>query len=139
MTGRKKFAITERQFEVLRILWEHGPLTVRSVREHMPREEEIPYTTVLGLLQNMEKAGLVTHDAEKQTHRYRPRISRDEATGTVLADFLGRFFQNSAQRLVLSLLDTQHLSPTDLREIEEKLAATDLDKPERSSRSRRKS
>ena len=122
MAGRKALAITERQFEVLGLLWEHGPMTVRELRERLRRDEELPYTTVLGLLQNMEKAGLVAHDAESQAHRYRPLVSREEATGSLLADFLKRFFRGSAERLVLSLVDARQLSPEDLREIEARLA-----------------
>ena len=79
MAGRKTLALTDRQFEVLGLLWEHGPLTVRELLGRLPRGSDLPYTTVLGLLQTMEKAGLVTHDAEKQVHRYRPLVSRDQA------------------------------------------------------------
>jgi predicted transcriptional regulator len=122
MAGRKTLALTDRQFEVLGLLWEHGPLTVRDLLGYLPRGEALPYTTVLGLLQNMEKAGLVTHVAEKQTHRYQPLVSREEATGNLLADFLKRFFHGSAERLVLSLVDARHLSSSDLQEIEAKLA-----------------
>ena len=122
MAGRKALAITERQFEVLGLLWEHGPMTVRELRERLMRDDDLPYTTVLGLLQNMEKAGLVAHDAESQAHRYRPLVSRQQATGNLLADFLKRFFRGSAERLVLSLVDARQLSPDDLREIEARLA-----------------
>src|SRR5437762_3420592 len=129
MAGRKTLALTDRQFEVLGLLWEHGPLTVRELLAKLPRGGDLPYTTVLGLLQHMEKAGLVTHDAEKQTHRYRPLVGRDEATGNLLADFLRRFFRGSAARLVLSLVDARHLSPADLRVIEARLAEGGAEKP----------
>jgi predicted transcriptional regulator len=122
MAGRKSIAITERQFEVLGLLWEHGPMTVREVRERLPRRGDVPYTTVLGLLQNMERAGLVAHDADNPAHRYRPLLSRQQATGTLLGDFLKRFFRGSAQSLVLSLVDARHLSAEELREIEAQLA-----------------
>jgi predicted transcriptional regulator len=134
MAGRKQVAITERQFEVLRLLWEHGPLTVRELRQRLPRGGELPYTTVLGLLQGMEKAGLVTHNAESPAHRYRPLVSEREATRHLLGDFLARFFRGSAAELVLGLVDARHLKPEDLREIEAKLAESEPPK-----RPRRKS
>src|SRR5262245_35044022 len=121
MAGRKALAIPDRQFAALQVLWEHGPLTVRQLMEHLPRGERQPYTTVLGLLQNMEKAGLVRHQEEGSTYRYQPAVSRQEATGTLLRDFLARFFRGSAEALVLGLVDTQVLSPEDLQEIEAKL------------------
>lgn len=122
MAGRKTLAITDRQFEALRILWDHGPLTVRQLMEHLPRGDRQPYTTVLGLLQNMEKAGLLSHQEEGLTYRYEPTVSRHEATGTLLRDFVTRFFRGSAEALVLGLVDTRELAPHELRDIEAKLS-----------------
>jgi predicted transcriptional regulator len=122
---RKQLAITERQFEVLSLLWDHGPMTVRELLDRLPREQPLPYTTVLGLLQVMEKAGLLTHDAENQTHRYRPVMSQQQATSKLLTDFVQRFFRGSAERLVLGLVDAKKLSAEDLRELESRLLADD--------------
>ena len=122
MAGRKALAITERQFGVLKVLWEYGPQTVRELMEHLPRGDRQPYTTVLGLLQGMERAGLVGHEKEGLAHRYRPSVSRREATGSLLADFLARFFHGSAEQLILGLVDAEKLAPDDLRAIEERLA-----------------
>ena len=133
MAGRKHIAITERQFEILQILWEHGPLTVREVMEHLPRGDRMPYTTVLGLMQNMEKAGLLKHQEEGLTYRYLPAASRQEATGELLGDFVNRFFRGSAQALVLGLVDTEQLSADELRELEAKLNQSPSAAPRASS------
>jgi predicted transcriptional regulator len=122
MPRRKQLAITERQFEVLSLLWEHGPMTVRELLDHLDRDHPLPYTTVLGLLQNMERAGLASHDVENQTHRYHASLSREQATRTLLTDFVTRFFRGSAERLVLGLVDADQLSTDDLRQIESQLA-----------------
>jgi predicted transcriptional regulator len=135
MAGRKTLAITDRQFAALQILWERGPLTVRQLMEHLPRGDRQPYTTVLGLLQNMEKGGLVTHQEEAQTYRYLPAVSREEATGTLLRDFLSRFFRGSAEALILGLVDSQELSTDDLRDIEAKLNPSSPPKGSGSARS----
>jgi predicted transcriptional regulator len=143
MPRRKQLAITQRHFEVLGLLWEHGPMTVRELLERLPSERPLPYTTVLGLLQNMERAGLAAHDVESQTHRYRALVSRQHATGTLLSDFIERFFRGSAERLVLGLVDAQKLSAADLREIEARLADTpaqaDPDRPLPKPKQRRRS
>ena len=97
-------------------------MTVRELLERLPSERPLPYTTVLGLLQNMERAGLATHDVESQTHRYRALLSRQQATGTLLSDFVERFFRGSVERLVLGLVDARKLSAADLREIQANLA-----------------
>ena len=121
MAGRKALALTERQFAVLQVLWERGPLTVRELMERLPGGERQPYTTVLGLLQNMEKAGLVSHAEEGVTYRYAPAVTRRAATGELLRDFVARFFRGSAEALVQGLVDSEALSPEDLREIEARL------------------
>jgi predicted transcriptional regulator len=122
MPRRKELAITERQFEVLGLLWEHGPMTVRELLDRLDPRGRLPYTTVLGLLQNLERAGLARHEAENQAHRYRAALSREEATATVVSDFVTRFFRGSARHLVLGLVDAEQLSADDLRHIEERLA-----------------
>jgi predicted transcriptional regulator len=122
MAGRKTIAITDRQFGVLRALWACGPLTVRELMEHLPGGDRQPYTTVLGLLQGMEKAGLVAHEKEAQTHRYRPTLTEREATKNLLSDFLARFFHGSAERLVLGLVDADQIGPEALKAIEARLS-----------------
>jgi predicted transcriptional regulator len=122
MAGRKTIAITDRQFAVLQVLWACGPLTVRELMGHLPRGDRQPYTTVLGLLQGMEKAGLVVHEKEAQAHRYRPTLTEREATTNLLSDFLGRFFHGSAERLVLGLVDARQIDPEALKAIEARLA-----------------
>lgn len=131
MAGRKTLAMTDRQFAILRLLWEHDALTVRELLELLPDGEQQPYTTVLGMLQTMEKAGLVAHEAEGTTYRYRAAVSRQAAVGTLLRDFVTRFFRGSAEDLVLGLVDADELSAADLRDIEAKLK-----RPARKSRRR---
>ncbi len=122
MAGRKTLAITDRQYRILQALWTHGPMTVRELMKRLPRAEHRPYTTVLGMLQHMQKAGYVTHEKEGVTHRYRPLVSQSEVTGTLLRDFIRRFFGGSAEALLTGLVNAEELSPGDLREIESKLA-----------------
>ena len=147
MAGRKALAITERQFAVLRVLWKQGPMTVRELMEHLPGGDRQPYTTVLGLLQTMQKAGLVEARKEGLTHRFLPSISRQEATGNLLADFMNRFFHGSAEQLILGLVDARQVAPDELSAIEARLAAragaeTSLEEPAKlpksSSRGRKK-
>lgn len=122
MAGRKTLAITDRQYAILRILWAEGPLTVRELTAHLPGGESQPYTTVLGMVQNMEKAGLVTHSKEGAAHRYRAAVGEQETTRKLVRDFVNRFFRGSAEALVAGLVDAEALTPDDLRELEAKLA-----------------
>lgn len=121
MVGRKPMAISERQFAVLRILWTHGPLTVREIAGHFSGREPIPYTTVLGLLQNMEKAELVDHVEEGTTYRYRPRVTEKRATKVLLKDFITRFFKGSSEALLHGLVSSDQVSIETLRALEREL------------------
>ena len=77
MAGKTPSALSGREYTILKLLWEHGPLTVREVRQRLAddeRDEDIPYTTVLSLLQLMEKKGYVDHEADGKTYRYRAKV-----------------------------------------------------------------
>ena len=121
MAGRKTLAMTDRQFQALKVLWKHGPLTVREFLEHHP--PDTPYTTALALMQSLEKASLVVADKDGAAHRYRPVPSAEQATGDLLRDFARRFFGGSARQLAAGLVDAGELTPRDLDELEAKLKA----------------
>ncbi len=125
MAGRKVLVITERQFAVLRVLWERGPLSARALMAFLPRGERQPYTTVLGLLQVMEKQGLVDHEKHGVVHVYRAAVSRQEATGNLLSDFLAKFFHGSAEQLIVGLVDGNALTADELRAIEARVSAAE--------------
>ncbi len=111
MVGRKTSVINGREFAVLKLVWEHGPLTVRQIREHLTTDEEIPYTSVLTLLQLMEQKGFLRHKREGKTYRYSARKTRQTMTRTLLRDFIARFFDGSPEALVMGLAKNAQLDP----------------------------
>jgi predicted transcriptional regulator len=117
MAGRKTLAMTDRQFQALKVLWAHGPLTVREFLEHQP--DGTPYTTALALFQTMEKADLVVAEKDGPAHRYRPVPSAQQATGDLLRDFVRRFFGGSARQLAVGLVDAGELTPKELDELQQ--------------------
>lgn len=121
MAGRKTLGVTDKQYQTLELLWKHGPMTVRELLDHLPNAT--PYTTALGLLQNMEKAGLVRVAKEQTTHRYEPTMTREQGLRQLLRDFVKRFFGGSAQRLALGLVETGELSADEWKQLEEKVRA----------------
>lgn len=120
MAGKKPAAISGREFAVLKLLWERGPLTVREIRAHLSRDE-IPYTTVLTLLQLMERKGYLKHKAEGKTYRYLARSTRRATTRLVIRDFVRRFFDDSTEALVLGLAETSELDPEIWEQLQEEL------------------
>ncbi len=111
MVGRKTSVINGREFAILKLIWEHGPLTVRQIREHLTTDDEIPYTSVLTLVQLMEAKGFLRHKREGKTYRYSARKTRQTMTRTLLRDFIARFFDGSPEALVMGLAESSQLDP----------------------------
>jgi BlaI family penicillinase repressor len=102
---------TGRELQILKVLWEHGPCSVRQVYERLAPEKDLHYNTVQTLLRIMEeKKGLVTHQAEGRTFVYSPRYSRDDSA----VRFLDRVFDGAADQLVQSLLRSERIPPEEL-------------------------
>src|ERR1700675_2865938 len=92
---------TPRELEILKVLWEEGPSSVRAVHRRLRlREPDLAYNTVQTLLRLMEVKSLVGHDLDGRTFIYTARYTRDEST----ARFLDRVFDGAASQLVQSLL-----------------------------------
>jgi predicted transcriptional regulator len=105
---------TPRELEILKVLWEHGPSSVRHVHRHLLRFEELAYNTVQTLLRIMEDKGLVQHHVEGRTFVYTPHYSRDESA----LRFLDRVFDGAADQLVLSLLRSERVAPEELERMQ---------------------
>jgi predicted transcriptional regulator len=102
---------TPRELEILKVLWEQGPSSVRAVyRQLLPQEPELAYNTIQTMLRVMEDKRLVRHDLEGRTFIYTAQFTRDEST----ARFLDRVFDGAASQLVQSLLRTERVSPEEL-------------------------
>jgi BlaI family penicillinase repressor len=106
---------TDGELEILKVLWERGPSTVREVRGALPRR--VAHTTVLTLLQIMEDKGLVERDASQRAHIYRARQTRPGVARRLAKDLLDRMFEGSAPELVLYALQGRKATPDELDEI----------------------
>ncbi len=113
---------TPTEIEILGILWQHGPSTVRDVHERLGAERSVGYTGVLKLLQNMYAKGLVQRDQSGHAHVYEAcepaRMKRQ-----LLSDFMQRAFGGSASQLVQHLLNDDIASPADIEEMRRMLAS----------------
>ena len=108
---------TEAELAILRVLWEHGPSTVRQVQQILNRSRPTGYTTALKLLQIMNAKGLVLRDEGQRSHVYRPRLTEERTQRQILRDLLERAFGGSTHKLVLQALSTKRASPEELAEI----------------------
>jgi predicted transcriptional regulator len=102
---------TPRELEILKVLWELGPSSVRGVHAHLTsREPGLAYNTVQTMLRIMEEKDLVRHKLAGRTFIYTARFTRDQST----ARFLDRVFDGAVAQLVQSLLRSEHLSHDEL-------------------------
>jgi predicted transcriptional regulator len=108
---------TEAELEILRVLWERGPSTVRHVHEALAAARATGYTTTLKLMQIMADKGLVTRNESSRTHIYTPRVSQESTQRQLVTDLVDRAFGGSAADLVLRALSSHTTSDEELREI----------------------
>lgn len=114
--GRHLPRPTDAELDILRVLWERGPSTVRHVHEALAARET-GYTTTLKLMQIMADKGLVTRDESSRTHVYAARVSQETTQKQLLSDLVDRVFGGSAAELVLRALSSHDASDDELREI----------------------
>ena len=108
---------TDAELEILRVLWERGPATVRQVHESLAAARDTGYTTTLKLMQIMTDKGLVTRDESSRTHIYSAHASQESTQRQLVSDLVQRAFGGSAAELVLRALASHTTSDDELREI----------------------
>jgi predicted transcriptional regulator len=108
---------TGAELEILGVLWERGPSTVREVHDRLARGRDLGYTTVLKLLQIMAEKGLVRRDESQRAHVYAARIPAEQTQRQLLGDLLERAFGGSAALLVQQALSSRKTSPEEISRI----------------------
>ena len=108
---------TDHELELLTVLWDLGPSTVREVHEAVSRRRQTQYTTVLKFLQIMAEKGLVRRDETQRAHVYEATLSREATQRQLAGDLLQRAFGGSAKSLVMGALSARKASRQELAEI----------------------
>ncbi|MCB0654176.1 MAG: BlaI/MecI/CopY family transcriptional regulator [Saprospiraceae bacterium] len=113
---------TESELEILQLLWEHGPSTVRFINDKLNISREVGYTTSLKLMQIMHEKGLVERNTDSRTHIYTALVTKRETRGRLLNQFLDKAFSGSAMELVMQALGNHKASQDELDEIKALIA-----------------
>lgn len=111
---------TQRELDVMSVLWDRGPSTVAEVRKAL--DDELAYTTVLTVLRILEEKGYVGHTTEGRAHRYRPLVERAAASESALRRLTDRLFGGSRELLLTRLVDDEDLTEDELRRMHDLLA-----------------
>ena len=104
---------TDRELDVMAVLWERGSATVAEVRDGLA--DELAYTTVLTVLRTLEEKGHVDHVEEGKAHRYRPLVARDRAGKSAVRRLVRKVFGGSSELLLTHLVSDRNLSAAELK------------------------
>src|SRR5215831_15872697 len=116
--GKGPGALAPLELEIMTVLWETGPAGVQTVQANL-KSRELAYTTVQTMLNVLHRKGRVKRQLKDRAYVYRPALSREKAVNNAIGEMLDRFFGGSADSLVLSLVETRHLTPEKLARIQE--------------------
>ena len=108
---------TASELEILRVLWERGPSTVRKVYEELSKKKAVGYTTVLKLLQIMAGKGTVRRNEDQRAHVYEACLPAEKTKRQIAADVLQRVFEGSASELMVHALEGRKTSRKELEEL----------------------
>lgn len=114
--------LTDREADVMQVLWEQGPSVVNEVREKLA--DDLAYTTVLTILRTLEQKGYVKHEEEGRVHRYFAAVKEEAARKSALQHLTGKLFKGSAELLFTHLVSDKKLSADQIRRMRELLAST---------------
>jgi predicted transcriptional regulator len=115
-----EIALTNREADVIQVLWDHGPSLVAEVRDRLT--DELAYTTVLTILRTLESKGYVGHEEEGRGHRYFARVEQQAAQRSALRHLKRKLFQGSAELLFTHLVSDQKLSAEQIKRMRKLLA-----------------
>ena len=120
---------TESELEILQILWQSGPSSVRFVNDALNEQREVGYTTTLKLMQIMLEKGLVDRNDESRTHIYKAVVEEADVQQQLLKKFVDTTFRGSALKLVVQALGSHNASTEELEEIKALIKKMEEKKP----------
>lgn len=114
MPPKKSNTLTEAELRLMKILWRRGASAVTDLVAAMPEGETLAYNSVLTTIRILEQKGYVEHREQGRAFVYRPCVAEHEASRSEVSHVLNRFFGNSRERLLLSLLGDEEITPDEL-------------------------
>ena len=117
MPPKKSNTLTEAELRLMKILWRRGESAVTDLVAELPEGEALAYNSVLTTIRILEQKGYVDHRQEGRAFIYRPCVAEHEASRSEVRHVLSRFFGNSRERLLLSLLGDDEVSAEELERL----------------------
>jgi predicted transcriptional regulator len=114
-------SLTDREADVMQLLWDHGPSVVNEVKDKL--QDQLAYTTVLTILRTLEQKGYVKHEEEGRVHRYFAAVKEDAARKSALQHLTGKLFKGSTELLFTHLVADKKLSKDQVQRMRDLLAS----------------
>jgi len=119
MPPRKSNTLTEAELRLMKLLWQRGESAVSDLVEAIPSDEALAYNSILTTLRILEQKGYVEHRQEGRAFIYVPTVAEREASRSEIRHVLSRFFGNSREQLLLSLLGDEEISPEEIERMKD--------------------
>ena len=123
MPPKRSITLTEAELRLMKLLWIRGESAVSDLVRSLANATPLAYTSVLTTVRILEKKGYVTHRQEGRAFLYSPCVAEGEASRSEVRHVLQRFFGNSRERLLLSLLGDDEITADELQRLREAIAA----------------
>lgn len=123
MPPRKSNTLTEAELRLMKILWRRGESAVTDLVAALPEDEPLAYNSVLTTVRILEQKGYVAHRQEGRAFVYRPSVAEEEAGRSEVRNVLSRFFGNSREQLVLSLLGDEEIGAEELQRLKDAIGS----------------
>jgi predicted transcriptional regulator len=117
MPPRKSPTLTEAELRLMKMLWQRGESAVGDLVAAMPDGDALAYNSVLTTIRILEKKGYVSHRQEGRAFIYTACVAQDDASKVEVRHVLQRFFGNSREKLLLSLLGDEEITPAELQRL----------------------
>jgi predicted transcriptional regulator len=117
MPPKKSPTLTEAELRLMKILWARGESTVNDIATALPKKNALAYNSVLTTIRILEQKGYVQHRKEGRAFFYIPLVAEAEAGISEVRLVLSRFFGNSREKLMLSLLGDNDVTPEELQRL----------------------
>ncbi len=126
----EKYKPTESELEILTLLWENGPLTVKAINEMLNNNKEVGYTTTLKIMQIMFDKKILKREKKGRSHIYEAVIKKADTQGMLLEKILETAFSGSASKLVMQAIGRKKTTKIEINEIKTFLAMMENEKDE---------
>lgn len=114
--------LTDLELRLMNIVWDKGKVTVRNVKDALPKSKPLAYSTVLTVMRNLEWKGYLRHQVRDRTYVYEPVVARDEVVQSMLGNLANRLFGGSSELLMVNFLEKEKLSLEKLKRLKELIA-----------------